>query len=122
MNNPQDAAFAASTPEAPPAPGAPIQGRPVGGGTGEGAGGNGISHEEVPAAPVAPRKPKRRSFLLTYLSLVAGSRWLLAIPAIALAIYGGKIIEDARVSPNRPVDPPLLGWQLMGLAGLLLAV
>src|SRR5437016_4906286 len=115
MNNPQDTVFAATTPEAPPAPAPPIQGRPLGRP-------DGAAEEEIPAAPVPSPKPKRRNVFWIFLGLVAGTRWILAIPAIALAVYAGKMIEDARVSQVRPPDPPLLGWQLLGLAGFLLAV
>src|SRR5437899_2576088 len=108
MDNPQANLYASAASEAPPAP---IQGRPA--------------HKpgDLPAPPPEgvteqPTRPKRPNPLTRLLA----ARWVLAVPAIALALYAGQLTEQTRTSFGRPLVPPVLIWQLLGLAGLLLAI
>ena len=55
-------------------------------------------------------------------STIIGTRWVLVIPAVILAIYAEQLTEQARNGVFRLTAPPLLSWQLFVVAGLLLAL
>ncbi len=69
-----------------------------------------------------PETGPPRSVQVSLAGLV-DKRWVLALPAILLAIAGGVVIEQARsiTPPGQGVTPPLSGWLLLAAAAILLA-
>src|SRR6476661_1321244 len=63
--------------------------------------------------------PRKRPWLFR---AAGATRWVLAVPAVLLALYAEQAIRQALASPDRPPEPPLLSWQLYAVAGLLLAL
>ncbi len=73
--------------------------------------------------PALVTKAARKPLWSQVLSVIIGSRWLLAIPAVWLALSAGYAVEQARSSLTaRPTEPPSDSWQQFALAGLLLAI
>ncbi|MFL5734120.1 MAG: PA14 domain-containing protein [Chloroflexia bacterium] len=57
-----------------------------------------------------------------WLRAIIASRWVLAIPAVALALLAEQMIRQAHSAAQRQPFPPDLAWQLFAAAGLLLAL
>src|SRR5439155_7217589 len=53
---------------------------------------------------------------------ILAARWVLVIPALALVVYAGQMVEQARLAPQKAPAPPDVSWELFALAALLLAV
>ena len=106
--------IAPETPEAPPTLAAPEVAEPA-------ATAQEIA-EQLASESAAPAIKARPAWLRVIWAILA-ARWLLAIPAIPLVLYGGWLIEESRISPIRSDStPPLIGWQLIIAGGVLLAL
>src|SRR5437867_1035049 len=85
----------------------------------DGAGPAATEAVEPPPAGEEPKAPRKRPWLFR---AVGATRWVLAIPAVFLALYVEQAIRQALARPDRPAEPPLLDWQLYAAAGLLFAL
>ena len=73
--------------------------------------------------PEPVTKAKRGPIWRQLVSLIVGSRWIFAIPAVWITLSTGYAVEQARISvAGRPPAPPDNSWQQFALAGLLLVV
>ena len=66
---------------------------------------------------------KRQPLWKSVVSFIVGSRWVFAIPAVLIALYAGRLVEDNRTSViSRSAVPPDQSWQLFAVAGALLVL